>query len=110
MLAWLLEFSVRRRWAVLLCTLAFAALGARAFLSLPIDAVPDLTNVQVQVLTNAPSLGALDVERLVTAPVERALSGLPHVEQMRSLSRAGVSAVTVVFHDDADPYFVRQPQ
>lgn len=108
MLALLLEASIRRRWAVLLCTLAFAALGARAFVLLPIDAVPDLTNVQVQVLTNAPSLGALDVERLVTAPVERALGGLPHVDQLRSLSRAGVSAVTVVFHDDVDPYFVRQ--
>lgn len=108
MLEKLIAFSIQHRLVVLASTLALLALGIRAFLLLPIDAVPDLTNVQVQVLTNAPSLGPVDVERLVTVPVERALAGVPRVQQIRSLSRYGVSAVTVVFDDDVEPFFARQ--
>ncbi|MBI5516213.1 MAG: efflux RND transporter permease subunit [Deltaproteobacteria bacterium] len=104
----LLAWSIRNRWVVLFLTVLLAALGARAFLALPIDAVPDLTNSQVQVLTTAPALGALDIERMVTVPVERALTGLPRVQELRSLSRNGVSAVTVVFEDAVDPFAARQ--
>ena len=105
---WLIASSIRYRAVVLFGTLVLAVFGARAFENLPIDAVPDLTNVQVQVLTSAPALGPLDVERLVTAPVELSLGGLPHLTEIRSLSRYGASAVTVVFEDGVDPYFARQ--
>ncbi|HMI92309.1 MAG TPA: efflux RND transporter permease subunit, partial [Polyangiales bacterium] len=85
-----------------------AVVGVRSALDLPIDAVPDITNVQVQVLTNAPSLGAVDVERSITFPVESAMSGLPGVEQIRSVSRFGLSAVTVGFADGTDLLRARQ--
>ena len=107
MLAWIVAASIRHRIAVLLGVVVLITLGVRAFMALPIDAVPDLTNVQVQVLTAAPSLGALDVERLVSAPVEMALSGIPEVKELRSLSRYGVSAVTVVFEDHVDAQVAR---
>ena len=100
--------SIRHRLLVLLATLALVGFGLRAFERLPIDAVPDLTNVQVQVLTSAPELGPIDVERLVTAPVELAMTGLPRLRELRSISRYGTSAVTVVFEDGVDPYFARQ--
>jgi len=107
MLSWIVAASIRHRIAVLLGVVVLITLGVRAFMALPIDAVPDLTNVQVQVLTAAPSLGALDVERLVSAPVEMALSGIPEVKELRSLSRYGVSAVTVVFDDHVDAQVAR---
>ncbi|AKU96254.1 Cobalt-zinc-cadmium resistance protein CzcA [Labilithrix luteola] len=108
MLGWVIAFSIRHRIVVLLATCALVALGVHAFQKLPIDAVPDLTNVQVQVLTSAPSLGPLDIERLVTTPVERSMGGLPRLVELRSISRYGVSAVTVVFEDGVDPYHARQ--
>lgn len=108
MFEWIIRSSIRHRLMVVLASLLLIAAGLRAFQRLPIDAVPDLTNVQVQILTSAPALGPLDVERLVSAPVELAMSGLPHVQEIRSLSRYGVSAVTVVFDDGVDPYFARQ--
>ena len=108
MLEKLIAASIRHRAFVLILTAALVVAGIRAFQLLPIDAVPDLTNVQVQVLTNAPALGPLDVERLVTAPVEFAMTGMPRVREIRSISRYGVSAVTIVFDDDVDPYFARQ--
>ncbi len=77
-------------------------------LHLPIDAVPDLTNVQVQVITEAPALSPLEVERLLSFPVEGAMSGLPNVEQIRSVSKFGVSVVTIVFHEGTDLYRARQ--
>lgn len=91
---------VRHRWAVLLTTLLLSLLGVRAWRALPVDAVPDVTNVQVQVLTAAPGLSPLEVEALVTRPVELSLAGLPRTTLIRSVSRSGVSAVTVVFEDD----------
>ncbi len=91
---------VRHRWAVLLTTALLSLLGVRAWRSLPVDAVPDITNVQVQVLTAAPGLSPLEVEALVTRPVELALAGLPRTTLIRSISRSGVSAVTVIFDDD----------
>ena len=77
-------------------------------LHLPIDAVPDLTNVQVQVITEAPALSPLEVETLLSFPVEGAMSGLPNVEQIRSISKFGISVVTIVFHEGTDIYRARQ--
>ena len=99
MLDWIIRWSVANRVVVIVGTCIFAILGVRAFRALPIDAVPDLTNVQVQVLTSAPALTPLDIERLVTVPVELAMTGLPRTTEIRSLSRYGTSAVTVVFED-----------
>jgi cobalt-zinc-cadmium resistance protein CzcA len=103
-----IDLVLRRRFLVIFGVLLVGALGVRAAQLLPIDAVPDVTNVQVQVLTSSPSLGPVEVEQYVTAPVERALSGLPHVEEVRSLSRFGLSAVTVVFEEGTDIYLARQ--
>src|SRR5689334_10948050 len=108
MLAWVIARSIEHRLLVLVGTVALLFFGARAFNELPIDAVPDLTNIQVQILTSAPALGPVDIERLVTTPVELAMGGLPRVQEIRSLTRYGASAVTVVFEDGVDPYFARQ--
>ncbi len=102
--------SLSLQWPVLVFAFValIAGLGVRSALDLPIDAVPDITNVQVQVLTNAPALGPLDVERRITAPVEASMSGLPGVEEIRSVSRFGLSAVTVVFEEGTDLMRTRQ--
>lgn len=100
--------SVAHRRYVMAATLILLLFGLDALRRLPIDAIPDLTNVQVQILTSANALGPLDVERLITQPVELALAGLPHLQEVRSLSRFGGSAVTAVFDDALDPYFCRQ--
>ena len=104
----LLEFSVRQRALVLVLTAVFVVLGFVAFERVPIDAVPDVTNVQVQVITAAPALGPLDVETYVTFPVEAAMAGLPRVSEIRSVSRAGISVVTVAFDDDMGLMLARQ--
>ena len=101
------KMTVRHRLVVVFFVLLAASLGVRAMQRLPIDAVPDVTNVQVQILTNAGALGPTEVERLVTIPVETAMSGLPGVEEIRSVSRFGLSAVTVVFEESTDIYFAR---
>lgn len=108
MLEKLLQFSVRHRWLVLLATLAVAALGVVNFQRLPIDAVPDITNVQVQINTEAPGYSPLEAEQRVTYAVETAMAGLPQLDYTRSLSRYGLSQVTVVFKDGTDIYFARQ--
>lgn len=104
----LVELSVNNRFLVIFGVLLVGALGVRALERLPIDAVPDVTNVQVQVLTNAPSLGPTEVEQFITFPVETVMSGLPRLEEVRSVSRFGLSAVTVVFEEGTDIYFARQ--
>lgn len=104
----LIKFSVANRLIVILLVAIMAAAGAYSLINLPIDAVPDVTNVQVQVLTSAPSLAPLEIERQVTFPVETAMSGLPDVEEIRSVSKFGLSAVTIVFHESVDTYFARQ--
>lgn len=104
----LIKFSVANRLIVLLLVAIMAAAGAYSLINLPIDAVPDVTNVQVQILTAAPSLAPLEIERQITFPVEVAMSGLPDVEEIRSVSKFGLSAVTVVFADSVDTYFARQ--
>jgi heavy metal efflux system protein len=104
----LIRFSVSQRLLVLLMVGIMIGAGAYSLLNLPIDAVPDVTNVQVQVLTAAPSLAPLEIERQITFPVEVAMSGLPDIEEIRSVSKFGLSAVTVVFDDSVDTYFARQ--
>jgi len=108
MLQHIVQWSLRNRFLVLVLTAVVVALGVSAARTLPIDAVPDITNVQVQILTKAPALGPLEVERFVTVPVERSMSGLPQVTDLRSVSKFGLSQVTVVFEDDADIYRARQ--
>ena len=102
------SFCIQHRFLVIFGVLLVGALGVRAAHQLPIDAVPDVTNVQVQVLTTAPALGPIEVEQYITVPVETVMSGLPRVEQVRSLSRFGLSAVTIVFEEGTDIYFARQ--
>lgn len=104
----LIRFSVSNRLIVLLMVAIIAAAGFYSLKNLPIDAVPDVTNVQVQVLTAAPSLAPLEIERQITFPVEVSMSGLPDIVEIRSVSKFGLSAVTVVFDDSVDTYFARQ--
>jgi cobalt-zinc-cadmium resistance protein CzcA len=104
----ILAFSVQNRWLVLLCTLAAAVSGAWSMTRLPIDAVPDITNVQVQINAFAPALSPLEIEKQVTFPLEVALAGIPGLENTWSFSRNGFAQVTAVFSDRTDIYFARQ--
>ena len=104
----LIRFAIDQRWLVLLVVLGMAALGIYNYQRLPIDAVPDITNVQVQVNTAAPGYAPPEVEQRITFPIENVLAGLPGLEQTRSLSRYGLSQVTVVFRDGTDIHFARQ--
>jgi len=104
----LIRVSIAQRFLVLILVALLAVLGVYSLRSLPIDAVPDVTNVQVQILTSSPALPPLEVERLITFPIEVAMSGLPKVNEIRSLSKFGLSSVTVVFDDAVDVYFARQ--
>ncbi len=108
MLEKLLQFSIRQRWLILILTLGMGLLGVYNYQSLPIDAVPDITNVQVQINTEAPGFSPLEAEQRVTYPVETAMAGLPSLDYTRSISRYGLSQVTVVFKDGTDIYFARQ--
>ncbi|MBS7813623.1 efflux RND transporter permease subunit [Roseococcus pinisoli] len=108
MIAGILNFSVRQRWLVVLITAAIAGFGLRSLLLLPIDAVPDITNNQVQINTLAPALSPYEVEKQVTFPVETALAGIRGLESTRSLSRNGFSQVTAIFRDNVDIYYARQ--
>ena len=103
----LVEWAVRRRWTVLLLALVLVGVGTWAFRTLRIDAFPDLTNKQVQVLVEAPGLSPIEVERLVTFPIEVGLNGLPRVGEIRSTSKYAFATVTVVFEDGVDLYFAR---
>ncbi|MBI2505699.1 MAG: efflux RND transporter permease subunit [Candidatus Latescibacteria bacterium] len=104
----LLAFSLRNRALVLIATVLVIGLGARALQQISIDAFPDVTNVQVQVICEAPGRSPVEVEKFVTFPVEVAMSGLPRFTELRSLSKSGLSMVTVVFEDEVDIYFARQ--
>lgn len=104
----IVAWSLRYRLLVIGLSMVVVALGLRAAATLPIDAVPDITNVQVQVLTSAPALSPLDVERTITVPVEAAMSGLPGVTEIRSVSRFGLSAVTIVFEEGTELARARQ--
>lgn len=108
MIEWIVDFSVRRRWLVLLITLVIAATGFWSLTKLPIDAVPDVTNVQVQVNASAPALTPVEIEKQVTVALETALAGIPGLESTRSFSRNGFAQITAVFADRTNIYFARQ--
>ena len=108
MLEKLIRFAIAHRWLMLLLTAALAVLGVWSFTKLPIDATPDITNIQVQINTEVPGYSPLEAEQRVTFPIETALAGLPRLDYTRSLSRYGLSQVTVVFEDGTDIYFARQ--
>ncbi len=108
MLNKIIRFSVHHPVLILMLILLLIAAGVFSFQRLPIDAVPDVTNVQVMVLTAAPALSPLEIERQITFPVETAMSGLPDIDEIRSVSKVGLSAVTVVFKESVDTYFARQ--
>src|SRR5438094_823423 len=107
MLGAILDFSLRHRFLVLTLTILVVALGMFSAGQLPFDAIPDVMNVQVQVLTNATALGPLEVEQLITVPIESALRGIPRVERVRSVSKFGLSLVSVVFDEGTDIYWAR---
>lgn len=108
MIASLVDFSLRQRFLVLGLTCLLAGAGVHAFQSVPIDAFPDVTNIQVQILTDASGLAPTEVERFITYPIELQMTGLPGLAEIRSLSKFALSQVTVVFQDDVDLYFARQ--
>ena len=108
MLERIIHFSIRQRLFVLLATLGLIAVGVYSFQRLPIDALPDITNVQVQVNSEAPGYSPLEVEQRITYLVETSLAGLPYLLETRSLSRYGLSQVTVIFEEGTDIYFARQ--
>ena len=108
MISRIIEFSIRRRWLVVLACFIASALGVWSLARIPIDAVPDITNNQVQINTVAPALSPVEIEKQVTFRIETALAGTPGLEYTRSLSRNGFSQVTAVFGDKTNVYFARQ--
>ncbi len=108
MLGSLIELSIRLRYMMLCLLAVLLAGGVIAAKNLPIDAIPDISGIQVSVLTDAPGLSALEVERNITFPMENALNGVPGMNELRSVSRADISAITIVFNDGTDPWFARQ--
>src|SRR5215217_6255486 len=108
MLDQIIRFSINNKLVVGIMVLALVVWGVYSVNQLPIDAVPDITNNQVQVISQAPSLGAQEVEQFITAPIELAMANIPKVIERRSISRSGISVITIVFEDDADIYWARQ--
>ncbi|MFZ6658309.1 CusA/CzcA family heavy metal efflux RND transporter [Undibacterium sp. TJN19] len=104
----IIQFSIAQRWLLLLATLGMMVIGVFSYQKLPIDAVPDITNVQVQINTAATGYSPVEVEQRISFPIETVMAGLPNLEQTRSLSRYGLSQVTVIFKDGTDIYFARQ--
>ncbi len=104
----IIRFSIEHRWLVMLAVVAMMGIGVFSYQKLPIDAVPDITNVQVQINTSASGYSPLEMEQRVTFPIETVMAGLPNLEQTRSLSRYGLSQITVIFKDGTDIYFARQ--
>src|SRR5215469_9544140 len=107
MLHRLIDFSLDNRWVVLSATFAVIAFGLYTMWNIPIEAFPDLTNTQVDVTVEAPAMSPSEVEQLVTFPLETALMGLPHMRTIRSISKFGLSMITVVFDDSIDLYLAR---
>ncbi len=108
MLDRIIHYSIKNKLVIGLFTFALVVWGAYSMTQLPIDAVPDITNNQVQIITAAPSQSALDIERLVTFPIEQTMATIPGIQEMRSFSRFGLSVVTIVFKDNIDIYWARQ--
>lgn len=108
MLDKIIQFSIRNKFVILLFTLVLIAWGSYSLKNLPLDALPDVTNNQVQIITTAPTLASQEVEQLITYPLERAVKTVPNIIELRSISRFGLSVVTVVFEDDVDIYWARE--
>ena len=108
MLNGIIDLTLAYRWLVFMGILTLLGGGGYALYTIPVEAFPDLTNNQVMVVTDAPSLPPTEVEQLVTYPIERAMLGLPNKQEVRSLSKLGLSMVTVVFDDSVAMYFARQ--
>ncbi|MCR4029917.1 MULTISPECIES: efflux RND transporter permease subunit [Flavobacterium] len=108
MLDKIIQFSIRNKFVILLFTLVLIAWGSYSLKKLPLDALPDITNNQVQIITTAPTLASQEVEQLITYPLERAVKTVPNIIELRSISRFGLSVVTVVFEDDVDIYWARE--
>src|SRR5436190_14603542 len=108
MLSHLIDWSLDNKFMVIALVALMALGGVVCALSIPVDAVPDMTNAQVQIITEAGSLTPVQVEDYVTYPVERAMAGLPNIEEVRSVSKFGISVVTIVFHEGTDLYRARQ--
>lgn len=108
MLSSIISFSVKNKFIVTLFIVSLIAMGLYQFTKLPIDAVPDITDNQVQIITSSPAYSAPDIERFITFPIEQAISNIPNIKQIRSFSRFGLSVITVVFEDHTDVYWARQ--
>ncbi len=108
MLEKIMTYSLKQKGVVIFFSLLLVVFGAYSYLKLPIDAFPDVTNIQVEVISHADGLSAIEIERNVTYPIEMAMRGLPDIEQMRSVTKFGLSIVTLVFKDKVDIYFARQ--
>jgi cobalt-zinc-cadmium resistance protein CzcA len=108
MLDKIIQFSIRNKFVILLLTLVLIAWGSYSLKQLPLDALPDITNNQVQIITTAPTLASQEVEQLITYPLEQAVKTVPDIIELRSISRFGLSVVTVVFEDDVDIYWARE--
>ncbi|MFZ2198146.1 MAG: CusA/CzcA family heavy metal efflux RND transporter, partial [Thermodesulfovibrionales bacterium] len=108
MLEKLIEYTLKQKGMVIFLSLLIITIGFYSYLKLPIDAFPDVTNIQVEVVSHADGLSAVEIERNVTYPIEMAMRGLPDIEQMRSVTKFGLSIVTIVFKDNVDIYFARQ--
>lgn len=108
MLDKIIQFSIKNKFIILLFTLVLIAFGSYSIKSLPLDALPDVTNNQVQIITSAPTLASQEVEQLITYPLEQSVKTIPKVIELRSISRFGLSVVTVVFKDDVDIYWARE--
>ncbi|KAF2331281.1 efflux RND transporter permease subunit [Flavobacterium daemonense] len=108
MLDKIIQFSIRNKFVILLFTLVLIAWGSYSLKNLPLDALPDVTNNQVQIITTAPTLASQEVEQLITYPLERAVKTVPNIIELRSISRFGLSVVTVVFEDNVDIYWARE--
>lgn len=104
----IIRFAIEQRWLTLTMVLAIALLGMFSYQKLPIDAVPDITNIQVQINTSAPGYAPLETEQRITYPIETVMAGIPKLEQTRSISRYGLSQVTVIFEEGTDIFFARQ--
>jgi cobalt-zinc-cadmium resistance protein CzcA len=104
----IVAFTLKQRLLVVICVLVLIGFGIHAFLKIPLDAFPDVTNIQVELLSTAPGMSPLEVEKFVTYPLEVAMRGLPRLDQLRSVSKYGLSVITIVFEDRVDIYFARQ--
>jgi cobalt-zinc-cadmium resistance protein CzcA len=108
MLNKIIAFSIANKLIIFLLTIGLIISGLYQLTKLPIDAVPDITDNQVQIITVSPALGAPDIERFITIPIEQSVSNIPGLKQLRSFSRFGLSVITIVFTDETDIYWARQ--